>query len=130
MYNLDEIKKTCVNYVIMIFGIIVILIFILLLLYYLSPNNYELIDDSKENKFVNEIEYKIKANSTLIIDTNKNNFLKFPDKTNLIIKNIFKSQNILIEEPYLIKSKFNSNFEILNNTDLEKIIIVKIYSLI
>ena len=125
-----DIKKFIVNIVILIFGFIIILIFILLALYYLTPNNY-MLDNLDKNKFIleDQIEYAIKPNSIInIYNPNPNIYLKFPIQTNLIIKNIFKSQNIqVINDTELIKSKFNSEIFISNNSIEEKKIIVKFY---
>lgn len=133
--DFSKIRKTMVNYVVVIFGIIFILIFILLGLYYLTPNNY-LITKWEEGRFnlENTIEYEIKPNSSLVIDLENNNlnkYLKFSEQTNLIVKNSLKSQSISIGiEGELIKSKFNSEISIINNTCDEKKITVQFYLLI
>lgn len=132
--DFGKIRKTIVNYVVVIFGIIFILIFILLGLYYLTPNNY-LIEKWDEGKFKleNTIEYEIKSNSSTLIDLDKTNldkYLKFSEQTNLVVKNSFKSQSIVIDGE-LIKSKFGcSKIFIINNTGDEKKITIQFYSLI
>lgn len=140
VYDYDYIKKSIVNYVVIIFGFVIIMIFILLGLYYLTPNNYELIEWNNDKfKFQTQIEYVIKPNSTININTNINTntnenekinkYLKFPEKTNLVIKNIFKSQNIIIpNDTELIKPNYNSEIFLINNSDLEIKIIVQYYS--
>lgn len=130
--NQINIKKSLVHYLIVIFGFIVILIFILLIIYYMTPNNYELINwDENKFTFQNQIEYVIKPYNTINIGcSNLDKYLKFSSKTDLIIKNIFKSQNILInEDKELIKSKYNSEIFLSNNSNIEKKVIIYFYSL-
>lgn len=130
-YDFNKIKKITVNYTVIIFGLIIILIFILLALYYLTPNNYkiELFDD---NKFIKkkEVEYKIKPNSTLNIIVKTDEYLKSSNiPINYIIKNWFKSQNVLIDKDNdLIKIKYGSEIFLSNNSNEEKKIIIQFYS--
>jgi hypothetical protein len=134
-FNIE--KKNIVNIGVLIFALITVMIFILIVLYYLTPNNYLIIilDKNKDDKFklVNEIEYTIEPNSSLIInndDIDTNKYLKFSEETNLIIKNFFKSQNITInKDTDLIKSKYNSEIFIVNNLDKEKKIKIQFYVL-
>lgn len=139
--DFGKIRKTIVNYIVVIFGIIFILIFILLGFYYLTPNNYIIVKwEEGKFKLENTIEYEIKPNSSLAIDLENNNlnkylkylkYLKFSEQTNLVVKNSFKSQSINIDsDGELIKSKFNSEIFIINNTGDEKKITVWFYSLI
>lgn len=130
-YTYDKIKKIIVNYTVVIFSFIIIFIFILLISYYLTPNNYELIN-WEENKFKlkNIFELKIKPHTVLIMNNPliKEEYVVFSEQTNLIIKNFFKSQNILIEKDIqMIKQKYDSQIIISNSTDLNKKILVKIY---
>lgn len=125
--------KCIVNYLVLIFGIIIILIFILFIIYYLTPNNYEILtfEDLKFN-FQKQIQLIIKPKSTTQIDlsTDSLSYLKFPSKTNLVIKNIYKSQNIYINnDNELIKSKYNSKIFLVNNSDSEQKIIIYFYLL-
>lgn len=130
--NQSDIKKSIVHLVVLIFGFIVILIFILLGMYYITPNNYEIMNWD-ENKFTlqNQIEYIIQPYTTIDIGSIiLNKYLKFSSQTNLIIKNIFKSQNILInKDKELVKSKYNSGILLSNNSDIEKKVIIYFYSL-
>lgn len=133
MTDFGKIRKTIVNYVVIIFGLIFILIFILLGLYYLTPNNY-LIAKWEEGifKLENTIEYIVKPDSSLSIDLNNTNYdkyLKFSEQTNLVVKNSFKSQSVVIDKE-LIKSKCNSEIFIVNNSNVDKKIIVQFYSII
>lgn len=133
MTDFGKIRKTIVNYVVIIFGLIFILIFILLGLYYLTPNNY-LIAKWEEGifKLENTIEYIVKPDSSLSIDldnTNSDKYLKFSEQTNLVVKNSFKSQSVVIDKE-LIKSKCNSEIFIVNNSNVDKKIIVQFYSII
>jgi hypothetical protein len=133
-------RKIIVNYTVIIFGFIVILIILLLGIYYLSPNNY-LILKWEDNKFKLEktVEYIIKPDSNLLIDSensenlknDSNKYLKFSESINLIIKNSFKSQNIIYNKDIdLIKSQYNSKIFIVNNLDIEKKITLQYYSII
>lgn len=133
MTDFGKIRKIIVNYTVVIFGIIFILIFMLLGLYYLTPNNY-IIEGWEKDKFKleNTIEYTISSGSNSLIvlnNTNYDKYLKFSEKANLIVKNYFKSQSIIVDGE-LIKSKFNSEIFIINNTKDEKKIIIQFYSLI
>ena len=133
MTDFGKIRKIIVNYTVVIFGIIFILIFMLLGLYYLTPNNY-IIEGWEKDKFKleNTIEYTISSGSNSLIvlnNTNYDKYLKFSEKANLIVKNYFKSQSIIVDGK-LIKSKFNSEIFIINNTKDEKKIIIQFYSLI
>lgn len=127
-----DVKKSVVHLVVLIFGFIIILIFILLAIYYLTPNNYEIINWD-ENKFFlqNQIEYIIKPDATIEIENiYLNKYLKFSSQSNLIIKNSFKSQSIVVnEDKELIKSKYNSEILLSNNSDVEKKIIIYFYSI-
>jgi hypothetical protein len=130
--NKNDIKSSFVHIVVLIFGFIVILIFILLAMYYLTPNNYEIINWD-QNKFIiqNQIEYVIKPDTTIEIENiNLNKYLKFSSQTNVVIKNSFKSQSLLInEDKELVKSKYNSEILLSNNSDNDKKVIVYFYSL-
>lgn len=136
--NYDNIKSLLVNYTIIIFGIIFILIFILLILYYITPNNYELIkwDISKDNFiYLNQIEIILKPDSILnlkeYLDLNKikfDNYFKISSKMNIIFKNLFKSQNVHIEEESeIFMSKFNSDILIPNDNNEDKKISIYLY---
>lgn len=131
--DFGKIRKTIVNYVVVIFALIFILIFILLGFYYLTPNNYLLIKWEEEKfKLENTTEYIVKPDSSSLIDldnTNSDKYLKFSEQTNLVVKNSFKSQSIDIDKE-LIKSKCNSEIFIINNSDVDKKIIVQFYSII
>lgn len=137
LYNncdLNKIRKVIVNYSVIIFGLIIIFIFILLGLYYITPNNY-LIVKLEDNKFKLEDtnEYKIKSNSNIKIELNNNTnekYLRFPEETNIVIKNILKSQNVIINNSDLIKSRYNSDIFIINNSDNEKNMKIQFYSII
>jgi hypothetical protein len=131
--DFGKIRKTIVNYVVVIFGLIFILIFILLGLYYLTPNNYQIAKwEEGRFKLENTTEYIVKPDSSSLIDLNNLNsdkYLKFSEQTNLVAKNSFKSQSIIIDGE-LIKSKFNSEIFIINNSNIDKKITVQFYSII
>lgn len=130
--NQSNIRKSIVHFVVLIFGLVIILIFILLVMYYITPNNYELLNWD-ENKFIlqNQIEYMIKPNTTINIENiYLNKYLRFSSQTNLIIKNVFKSQNIIINKnEVLVKSKYNSEILLSNNSDIEEKVVIYFYSL-
>ena len=130
--NQSNIRKSIVHFVVLIFGLVIILIFILLVMYYITPNNYELLNWD-ENKFIlqNQIEYMIKPNTTINIENiYLNKYLRFSSQTNLIIKNVFKSQNIIINKnEVLVKSKYNSKILLSNNSDIEEKVVIYFYSL-
>lgn len=138
--NIDDfikIKKTIINYTVIIFIFIVILIFILLSFYYLTPNNYLIIkwtDDKFKFKLENTIEYLIKPDTSLIINSQDNvnlqdMYLRFSENVNLIAKNSFKSQSIDVNKDIeLIKSKYNSQIFLINDSNTDKKIIIQFYS--
>lgn len=141
--NFSQIRKTVVNYTVVIFGLIFIMIFILLGLYYLTPNNYSIfkwIDVSGKLKLIKTVEYIIKPYSNLFvnfqtietIETNKTNiYLKFSEKTNLMVKNNFKSQIVEIDtEQLVLVDTYGSEIYIINNSNTEKKITVQFYSVI
>lgn len=129
--NFNFIKKKTVNYTVVIFSLIIILIFILLALYYLTPNNYE-IELFDGEKFIKKkvVQYVIKPNSTLNIIVGTDEYLKSSNvPINFIVKNSFKSQNILIDKDTdLIKTKYNSEIFLSNNLNEEKKITILFYS--
>ena len=123
---------------------------LLLIVYYSSPNNY-FINTFDKTKFnlVKEYNEKIIPWTNIIIpiiDTNKY-FIKFDkvDETNvlvenfntpiikssnmqLLIKNSFKSQNIILEEDKLIQTRYGSNLTLLNQTPNETNIKISFYN--
>lgn len=129
---LVKIKKIIVNYTLVIFGFIIVLIFLLLGLYYLTPNNYLLIEWNNNFKLVNTIEYILKPKSNSLVNfVNNAKYLRFSETINLVVKNNFKSQNIIINKNIdLIESKYNSEIFMVNNLDIDKKIIVQFYSII
>ena len=132
-YPMYKFKKNIVNYVVLIFGIVVILIFLLLIIYYITPNNYEIVElEDNKFKFVSQIDYTLKPDSTTkinILDDNAK-YIGITENINIIIKNSFKSQNILIGmDNKLIKIKFDSEIFLVNNTNLDKNVGIKFYSL-
>lgn len=137
----QNITRLVVNFFVTIFVIVIIFIVILLLLYYLTPNNYtiELYDKSKHN-FIKEYIVNIKQNSSVDIPkSDSNNYmiklinlenkveelvkpeneskLKNKNEFNLLVKNIFKSQSIIISHDYIIKTKYESEIIIVNTSE-------------
>jgi hypothetical protein len=142
-----NITRLIINFFITLFVIVVILTVILLVLYYLTPNNYiiELYNKTKHN-LIKEYIVNIKPNTSILVpmsDSNKYmiNFLilkknvkelvrledsvKSEDfeksinknELNLLVKNIFKSQSIIISQDYIIKTKYESKIIILNTNE-------------
>lgn len=143
----QNITRQVVNFFLTIFVIVIIFVVILLLLYYLTPNNYiiELYDKSKNN-FIKEYIIDIKPNSSTIVPVSDSNnhmirFLILENKVeelhklenesklkdeskltnkneiNLLVKNMFKSQSIIISPDYIIKTKYESEIIIVNKFD-------------
>jgi hypothetical protein len=143
----QNITRLVVNFFVTVFVIVVILTVLLLLLYYFTPNNYilELYDKSKHN-LIKEYIVNIKPNSSVIVpidDSNKymirflilknkaeepiklEELIKSEDNSkfineneiNILIKNIFKSQSIIISSNYVVKTKYDSKIIILNTLE-------------
>lgn len=136
--------KIVVNFFIIVFIIISTMTILLLILYYLTPNNYILVPLSKFNyhKLFKEYLIELQPNSQTSIPLYESNeyYLKFQNITNinsvsneldkkiylestsqtneikLLIKNIFKSESINYTDKYLIKTKYNSDIIILNQS--------------
>lgn len=131
--------RIIVNFFVTVFVIVVILTVLLLLLYYLTPNNY-VIEVHDETKYTLSKEYTVNINpgTNIIIPESdvENNFLKFEhiensnilsekrNDTQILIKNVFKSQSVIINNDDIIKILFGSKIIIPNQT--EKSIDVKI----
>lgn len=151
--NFSKMRKSIVNYIVIIFGLVIMLIFILLGIYYLTPNNY-IIRNWEYNKFINEYDFDpntnlhnsinldktkneytltIKPNAveTIILDESKNEYLKFNEPVNLIVKNSFKSQSICFgDKDELISTKYGSKIILTNDSANEKKITFGLYSFI
>lgn len=134
--DFNNIRKYTMNILLGIFVISVLLITLLLLGYYLTPNNYMIYDyeKTKDNlKFIKEKEFILKKNEnyklSLELEPCTNNlFYNFDKETNLIISNIIKSQNITLSTNDLIKIRFNSEVNLINNSKEEIVVRMKIYS--
>ena len=131
--QIREIVNSAIYYMIKLFGVIVFLIGILLILYYITPNNFELIkvtDNFEKFKFVNQVDLEILKKSNQIFDDN-NNYLMFDREVEMIIQNTFKSQKIILEPTQMIKikNKNNSVAIILNDSDKNLKLVVKMYDL-
>jgi hypothetical protein len=136
--NLDfnNIRKYIIHFLMGGFIIVVLLIVILLIGYYLTPNNYTLLN--YENiinnlKFVKEKDFILKPNEKIKFSSELepccgNYFYNFDKETHLIIGNMIKSQNVIITEKVFLKIKYNSEFDIINNSDNELKLKVKIYT--
>lgn len=119
-FNLNE--KNIINIIIWIFIIIITLIFILLMLYYFTPNNYIIIKNTGIIGYTkSEYKISIEPNSKIYLDYSKYNnktlYISFSKETNIIVKNYFKSQNVLVIPENLIQIKNNSDVIITNHQD-------------
>lgn len=128
----NNLKKKIVNYFIGLFVIICIIIIVLLILYYLTPNNYKL-EKYDKNKYiyVKKITLNILPNSIKKITYNDylNYYLHSEKDIDLIIGNIFKSQNLNLKPEEIIKIKYNSDLIITNYTDKKITINISLYEL-
>ncbi len=118
MYKIVNNKKLILDKIILFFLIIVILILFLLFLYYFTPNNYIFIE---KNDLVKVDEYKmvVKQQEKVELDNNLNNYyikLAEPKELNVVIKNMFKAQSIILSDK-IIKLRYNSKLIINNNTN-------------
>lgn len=123
--NNTNYTRLVVNFILSIFVFVILLIVILLLLYYLTPNNYslEIMDESKL-VLIKNYSIKIEAGSDYTINSedSDNYLIKILPSANLtqleiLIKNSFKSQNIIYTNDKFIKTKFNSYIIIPNKSD-------------
>jgi len=121
------INKIYINYLIQLFGIVCILIIGLIILYYITPNNYTIEEYKNDNnkKFYKKI--IINPNSTYIIDDPViyDKYLYFDKNINIIVSNIFKSNDINYNNRSKIMLNYNSNISFTNYTN--KKIIISIY---
>jgi len=126
-----NITKLIVDFFLTIFIITSILIILLLVIYYFTPNNY-IIENFNISKYIliKEITLKCNPNLTKKLDylDYSNNYIKFNLETNLLIKNIFKSQNIICTTNDTLQINFNSDVFIINTKNEEINLIISIYS--
>ena len=124
--------RPIVNFFVLVFVIITLLIAVLLVIYYSTPNNYIIykFDKTKFNPENKQIEYIVEPGSNIKIKSSDYMGLKirFSTDTNLLIKNIFKSQNIFVNSNDLVDIMYNSDVIIINDTDLEKKLILNLYN--
>lgn len=126
-----RITRKIVNFIVLIFVIITLFIVSLLCAYYTTPNNYIIyqFDETKFSPVNKQTEYLIKPNSNQKINLSEyNKFkIKFNTETNIVIKNMLKSQNVLLNSNDLIEIKYDSDIIIVNDTNSEKNIIMSLY---
>ncbi len=136
IFNDNDIIKYIIYFIMSVFIISIILIIILLFGYYLTPNNYEIfkyeniINDLKfieEKKIILEKNKKIKFNIKKQKSNITNYYYNFDKETHLIIGNLIKSQNVILTKNDFLKIKYNSEIDIINNTENELKLKVKIY---
>lgn len=128
--QISKIISAIIYIMIKIFGIVIFLIGILLVLYYVTPNNFELNINSDENlRIQSQYDLSILKNSHHVIKYGNNSeyYLKFDTEIEMIIKNILKSQKIIMGPNKLIKINKNSTVILLNNSDKDMKIAISIY---
>jgi len=112
-------NKIFIYYTTIIFIYISILIVILLNIYYITPNNYKIINLIDTNLIImNQKKIIIKPNEKYNLDYKlKSEYINFNKDTNVIISNFVKSQNITIDKSKILNVRFGSVLIILNNTN-------------
>ena len=99
-----------------LFIIVCAMIIILINIYYITPNNYEILENNIEVKNIKKKIFTINPKNNLQIDCKETKYFKFNKDVNLIISNWFKSQNILLTKSNILETKFNSKITIQNLT--------------
>jgi hypothetical protein len=111
--------KFILHYVINLFIIVCSMIIILINIYYITPNNYEILENNINSNNINIIKTEIvtiNPKNNFTIDCDKTKYYKFNKDVNLIISNLYKSQNILLTKSNILETKFNSKITIQNLT--------------
>lgn len=110
-------NKIFIYYTTIIFIYVTILIVILLNIYYITPNNYKIINLIDSNLIImDQQKIIIKPNEKYNLDYKlKSEYINFNKDTNVIISNFVKSQNITIDKSQILNVKFGSELIILNN---------------
>ena len=102
-----------------LFIIVCAMVIILINIYYITPNNYEILENNIEKNNINIIKKEIvtiNPKNNFTIDCDKTKYFKFNKDVNLIISNLYKSQNILLTKSNILETKFNSKITIQNLT--------------
>ena len=112
---------------------IVFITVILLVIYYLTPNNYwilELDQEKNEIKKIKEINLVVEPYSTTKLDPDEisKKIIEFNQDTHIIVKNLMKSQSIICTQNNLIQARFNSDIYIVNDSDNKLELIISIYA--
>ena len=105
-----------------LFIIVCAMIIILINIYYITPNNYKILENNIKNNNINIIKKEIvtiNPNNNLEIDCKVTKFYKFNKDVNLIISNWFKSQNVFLKKSNILETKFNSKITIQNSKPLK-----------
>jgi hypothetical protein len=139
-------REIFVNYFVLFFIMVCVSIVFLIGLYYFTPNNYILINDKKDFKFIEEKKYIVLPNDIFILKNDK--FLKIifskneldvvgqesnlviDDNINFIVKNWFKSQNLNYDSNELLQLGNTSELFYVNNTNEPVYFKVSFYDLI
>lgn len=108
-------NKNLIYYATGVFMFICIAIVLLLNIYYLTPNNYQILNYSNTKfKIINEQKIIIKPSEKYLINQKKLSYVLFDKDTNLIISNFLKSENIIVEKLNVLQIKFGSDITIIN----------------
>ena len=112
-------NKYILHSVINLFIITCAMIIILINIYYITPNNYEILENNIDPNNINIIKKEIvtiNPNNNFQIDCKETKYYKFNKDVNIIISNWFKSQNVLLKKSNILETKFNSKITIQNLT--------------
>jgi hypothetical protein len=136
-------RQTIITHLILIFIFTTIFLCIVFSFYYSTPHNYTLYEFNKKNKKLSSKEFIINSKDQLVLTYSEyeHKLLKITrnepainSEENInkgicsIITNSFKSENIIIEPNNLILLN-NSDLIIKNNSNINMIIYIEIYSL-
>ena len=104
-------------YLINLFIAVCALIIIFINIYYITPNNYKIIENNIEENNIKKKEIvTINPKNNLEINCKETKYYKFNKDVNLIISNWYKSQNILLLKSNILETNFNSKITIQNIT--------------
>lgn len=137
---IKNLEKNLTEFFVCIFVFVCLCVVIFLGLYYLTPNNY-IIEEFKESEYdltkTNEqtkISFEIKPYSELKLNIDSNHYYKFENINDdsekficLVVRNWFKSQNVIINNSELIKISDNTECYILNNNQNNLIVQINSY---
>lgn len=112
-----------------LFIIVCAMIIILINIYYITPNNYEILENNIKVKNIKKEIFTINPKNNLQIDCKETKYFKFNKDVNLIISNWYKSQNIFLTKSNILQTKFNSKITIENSTSKPLDLEIKYYKI-